>query len=624
MNAETLPSPWGAPHPFLDRRYPPLSRAECARVLAQPGGEAELVKYVAERAERRAQALADPLKYGWKLAHWAEIERALVTHDEVYIPGGTGSAKTEFGGRLIVEWLLARRGVRVLAIAQNETCSKAFQQAAVYKYLPRSLRLMDAGPQKKRALRQSTKINYSLTGGFTDMVLAVNKSVAWFGTVAQYEKKEDTFEGRDFDLAVIDEGAPLTLIEKLRFRTGKGSVGKSGGKICYLLTSIDGYDAVFAQVLEGARVVQTLPMQWDWLLGEEGKGETAKRGDGEPAGGGVNPALTFPELDVTAVQVKGCPPGHMPFVMQPLNPAQRVIFGWTHWNPFLAQGSRWNAACPKVFDKCVGLPKWKARVRMFGWIERIMGAKIGNFEPGVHVIPHDGIAKLLAEKKLTTRLGADPHTARSYAMVWIGTAADGTSYLFDESPRADAEGEWVNANGEPGEGNTAHAHAGNCWYKKHIRERERAHGVPAESRWGDPRAFATAAGTAAGVRDLFNLFSEDHTGEDADFGPMYFQPASLRLNAIGETDYDLIVDMLRYDTARAEREGGLSAENRPRLFVSDRCRNVIRCWLNFDGDAHSPYKDFVDATRYALAAPLYYLDPAASQMQGGGGWTQRN
>jgi hypothetical protein len=308
----------------------------------------------------------------------------------------------------------------------------------------------------------------------------------------------------------------------------------------------------------------------------------------------------------------------MPYTLQPLNFSRGVIYTWCHWNPFQPRG-RWNPKLPALFDKCVGLPKWKVLVRLFGWIEKLSGCRIGNFNPTVHVIPHERIAKLLAEGKLTSIMADDPAIAKSHFLAWLGVDKDGNHYIFDESPRYETEGEWVDAQGEAGEGQKVYASMGANWYKKHIREREREHGQPALFRWGDPRAFATKAAEASGARNLFELFQDDNSAMDADYAPLYFQPAQIRQTI--DLDLDAVVTKLAYDTQRAEREGGITVENQPKLFVSDRCQNIIRCWLNWDGTPDSPYKDGVDAAaRYLFCVPSYFVDPQVPDVVGGRGW----
>lgn len=344
--------------------------------------------------------------------------------------------------------------------------------------------------------------------------------------------------------------------------------------------------------------------------------------------GFVNPEIRFPELDLHKSQTPylkklGVPEGHMPYIMQPVDPHKGIWFPWTHWNPFQPRG-QWDKAAPAIFDGCVGMPSWKVLVRLFGWVEKMHTLAIGNFNPGVHIVPHERVAKLLAEGKLTTSMADDPETSRSHFLLWRGVDAEGLNYIFDESPRME-EGEWVDSNGERGEGTHVYAGVGSNFYKRHIREREREHGVEACMRLGDPRGFATEESTESGTRNMFELFLEDGDPKEPDEMGMQFIAAKVR--RVTTLDLENLITLLAYDDERFQREGSLSVENRPRLYVSDRCRNFIKCLLNYQlppgrkasEDADNPYKDPIDAARYLFSVPLEHWE-AGTRSRPGGGW----
>lgn len=386
--------------------------------------------------------------------------------------------------------------------------------------------------------------------------------------------------------------------------------------------------------------------------------------------GAINPNIVFPELRVREHQTDllkrlGCPAGHLPYIMQPLNPNWGVIFMWNTFNPFQPQGkwrsssdesessprsTVWSGGLPAMFDACVGQPRWRVLVILFGWIERLGQLAIGNFNPEVHVVRGQAREKLdamIREGKASVYLGDDPETQRSHALVWLAvfppspTHPKGLKYLFDESPRI-TEGEWVNANGERGEGQFIYRATGSNWYKRYIRERERewnvcdltetatsTNGAPALNRRviqrrGDPRGFATEESTATGTRNLFELYLEDHSKEHGDCGPMIFTPAKIR--RASTLDIDIIIDLFKYDEDRAANEGGLTAENTPQLLVSDRCENFIRCALNYTltelgkADEDNPFRDFIDALRYVLSGEVPYVETEKSGVMGGGAW----
>jgi hypothetical protein len=385
--------------------------------------------------------------------------------------------------------------------------------------------------------------------------------------------------------------------------------------------------------------------------------------------GGVNLEIVFPELRVGEHQSDtlkrlGVPAGHMPYVMQPLNPDWGVIFMWNTMNPFQPKGkwlpkgaelarrnTVWDGGLPAMFDACVGQPRWKVLVVIFGWIERVGQLALGNFNPEAHVVrgeKQEALDTLVREGKATVYMASDPETQRSHAVLWQATFPPsptwpkGLKYIFDESPRM-TEGEWVNGNGDRGEGQYVYKATGANWYKRYLREREREWNLaevgrselmkkPPEDgchecllgRRGDPRGFATEESTATGTRNLFELYLEDHSDDHADCFPMIFQPAKIRRSS--SLDLDGIIDLLKYDEDRAAREGGMTAENAPALLVSSRCENFIRCALNYTltdlgkADEDNPHRDFIDALRYLNAGATPHFDRESSSVSGGGAW----
>ena len=127
-------------------------------------------------------------------------------------------------------------------------------------------------------------------------------------------------------------------------------------------------------MLTGAKVLKTFPMDYDMQLG------------------GRNPSIVVPELSMEEVQVKDCPPGHMPYIMQPLNPAQAVVFLWTQWNVFLPR-SKNNPTVPALFDKCLGKSKATVRTRLYCWAERLSGCQFPQFNPNVHILTPDRLPR---------------------------------------------------------------------------------------------------------------------------------------------------------------------------------------------------------------------------------------
>ena len=643
-------------HPIVDVLIPPLAVAELQGWLTRPGGYEAALQYWSRHEQAIKDAEADPLRRGFELEFWKDARALLGRKNEVYALGGNGPGKTELGGKIACETLCAEPGRKVLCVATNENSSKQLQQPAVYKYLPAGLRGKNEQPlpQKRHSV---TKVKYTPAGGFTEGTFVLpNRSQTWFKTVRQYLDDPLSFEGPEYDLVWIDEPAPVALLNTLKYR-----VSKRRGKIFLTFTAVHGFDAVCQQVLTGARLVQSLPMNWVWRIGEvqSPESEVQSREGASKAGlagtlalpsarlpvgrGSPDKRVVIPELRLEEEQVRGCPQGHMPYIMQPLDPAQGVIFLWTHWNVFLPRyrsdpqdPKSENPHIPALFATTRGKAPGAVRTRLFGWAEKLSGCQYPQFRPEVHVVP---LSHVPAE--VTVYMAGDPATARSYFLLWVAVDRRGRKFVFDESPRL-TEGEWVNEEGERGEGQRLYAGRGSKWYKGYIRAREREHeremekGQSAEVRgqrsdfslreergpWtplrrkGDPRAFATAAAARDGGESLFELYRhDDASAEQPDAGPMEWEPAKVR--ATMDLDLEKVNDELDYDEKRP-----VNAENEPSLYIVERCQNLIRCMLNWSPEqgSDSPWKDPNDTLRYLFDEPLCYVDPQVPEIVGGRGW----
>jgi len=583
-------------HPIVDELIPPLSDEELKAWLSKKGGYEAALDYWNRHEAMIREAEEDPLRRGFELPFWIDFRQFFARREKLYALGGNGPGKTEIGGKLVVEMLVGVRGRKVLCVALNENSSKQLQQAAVYKYLPPSCRQVNErmGPRRRDTIKN---ITYSQKNGFTEATFVLpNRSQCWFKTVEQYEREKTSFEGPEYDLVWIDEPAPVSLVDTLSYR-----VAKRGGKILFTFTAVNGFDANCARVLTGAKVLKSLPMNWTWATRPAGTTRS------EPTGA-PDPRVKPPELSLTEVQIKGLPAGHMPYMMQPLDPAEGVIFLWTQWNVFLPRSEE-NPAVPQLFTQCRGKTKQTVRTRLYGWAEKVTGCQFPQFNANVHVLPE---GKIPGPDEGTDYMAVDPQTARSYFALWVRVDRLGRKFVFDESPRKE-EGDWVGDDGERGDGQRLFSGRGVNFYKQHIRAREREHGQEAHRRKGDPRAFATEAAARDGGQSLFELFLNE--GKDVDAEPMYFEPAKVRQT--------ILLDLEKVNAELAYNEDKpISVENEPRLYISERCQNLIRALINWSPDqgSDSPWKDPVDTLRYLFDEPLNFVDPNVPEVVGGRGW----
>lgn len=343
----------------------------------------------------------------------------------------------------------------------------------------------------------------------------------------------------------------------------------------------------------------------------------------------INTEIEFPELKLDKAYAASCPVGNMPFIMQPRNERQIVVFTWSHWNPFPPK-SLYNRHLPKIADKCVGKGRSMALVRLFGYTSQTNKCKIPNFRseyyPKGHLLKHEDVLQWLSARPHTDYMADDGATARSHALLWKAVFPPefderSTQVICCEKPGPN-DGDWVSHDESPGDGQKIYASYAVDDYKRLILETETEMKLNVIRRKADPRGFATEQIHNDGGYTYFELFARDNSGSDPLLGPMFFEPAKVRHTITEDLlDAGKLVDLLACDWDKE-----ITAVNRPHLLISDQCTNTIHCWLNWDGTLKSPggvanpYKDFVDVSRYLCDEETPFLDPAEARVKGGGGW----
>jgi hypothetical protein len=81
-----------------------------------------------------------------------------------------------------------------------------------------------------------------------------------------------------------------------------------------------------------------------------------------------------------------------------------------------------------------------------------------------------------------------------------------------------------------------------------------------------------------------------------------------------------VLDFAAVFWARVDKAVG--PDNKPRLLIHERCKNVIWAlenWTGLDGQ-HGARKDFIDLLRYMALNPPVYLLPEAMECRGGGAY----
>jgi len=333
------------------------------------------------------------------------------------------------------------------------------------------------------------------------------------------------------------------------------------GKLIVTFTPITGYSSVVKEYVSGAKIVEHKPSP---LLSDN-------------------------------INVQGCPKGTMPYKAKShIRPAGVM---WFHsqlnpYNPF-----------EQLKKTLLGKKPYEIKIRAYGWADNISGNQMPRFNPEINIVKEENIPT-----KGTNYMVVDPAGARNWFMLWLRVDEDGCMYVYREFPDS-SEGEWALPSADPdGKMGTAQRNGAGrslAEYKSLILSLEGDETIM--DRYIDPRAGGSKAVTEDGGVTLIDMLDE---GEE----PMHFIPAAgIRI----EQGVSLINDGFAYDYSQE-----LSPLNKPKLYISENCQNLIYClkeWTGLDGDKGAT-KDPIDCLRYLMTMNPEYLSDKSLKSQGGGSY----
>jgi phage terminase large subunit-like protein len=321
------------------------------------------------------------------------------------------------------------------------------------------------------------------------------------------------------------------------------------GKMLITVTPITGWTPVVNDFMNGSTIVRTRPA-----------------------------AL----LDPAKVHVRGCPPGHMPYTSECMRKDSSIIFFPTECNPFQ----------PVLEIKRVvqGETEANRKIRAYGWVERQAVGYFSKFSKH-HIVPESSVPA-----QGTNYMVVDPAGSRMWFALWMRIAEDGAAYVYREFPDLRNYGHWAEI-GEKPEGEIGDAAKPQGWglsdYKRTFLDLEKGEGV--FERLIDPRAGGTPHQTDDGSETTIELLGNDPDG-------MHFVPAS---GVHIEQGISAVNEMMSYNI-----DEPVSGANKPRLFISDACGNLIRSIQNISpvGGDRNRWKDPIDCLRYLAVHGCNYVD----------------
>jgi hypothetical protein len=240
----------------------------------------------------------------------------------------------------------------------------------------------------------------------------------------------------------------------------------------------------------------------------------------------------------------------------------------------------------------------------YGVPTKSYSSKFPKFSTSVNVVKAEAVPK----ENVSIYQVIDPAGKKNWFMCWIAVQEDGTWYVFREWPDVPTHGKWAEPGKEgkwkPGEASRGFGYG----YQRYIQTiQELEEGEEIVERLIDPRLgaqrFQRDDGDSCMMDELDRL----------DF---IVKPAPGMEIEDGLQD---LVDLMDYDTTRP-----IDATNRPYLYISEECENIIEAMSEYTGEGgkSEAHKDCIDVLRYAASARIDHVPKGAFKTSrvGAGGY----
>lgn len=413
---------------------------------------------------------------------------------------------------------------------------------------------------KRKQLSSVANLNYSFKNGFTDNSFVLkNGSQVFFKFYTQWLQDDTILEGMEL-------GSPNPSWHNI-------------GAWCdeYLL----GMDLIDRLYLRLATLNSKLLLSF-----------TPKDGTTETVKSYLKSAITKDRKSVHEGLRK---PAVVPYVQENFSANTGIVYFHSKDNPW--------SGYETLLEKCVqkGDDNYTLTA-LYGVPTRTIATKFPRFQPEINVVPDEKIPK----DGVTRYMVIDPAGSKPWFMCWIAVDVSNTWWVYREWPDS-THGDWaIERGGKWTTGDACREKLGYGVkdYVDLIRDLET--GEEIFERVIDPRMGAAK-------------YSKEHGGQ-SDYITDLENAGMLVIPAPGideEPGIQAIQDKLAYNDQKP-----IDGQNRPHLYVSDRCQNIILALQQYDASSREhPLKDPVDVLRYAAVHAIYYVDPkglvATNKKRGG-------
>ena len=496
---------------------------------------------------------ADPVNYGYTLQNWRKVMGEWNDYKNHIIFGGNRSSKSTFASRMVMLYAQMVPEAEIRCFSVNDSSSINDQQRMVWEALPQVYKNLT----KKKGDNYS--VQYSQKNGFTSGKLILPPQEGYkrgssviFQTYKSFQLDAQIAEGWKAHLIWADEEIPLNLFKTLQLRlTDYLEAEPFNSKMLLTFTTLKGWTSLINDLCAGAKTLKT---RWSDILKED-----------------------------------------IPYEQESRNWSQtKLHYFWTQDNPFLPKSSL------KQFE---GRPRSEIMARAHGICTKSMETALPKFSRESHVVKQEDLPWIKnPDCKVTHYQALDPAGSKHWYFIYAGVV-QGLSedepeiYVWAEFPDQ-SYGAWGVANDKPqGAAGPAMKGSGlgivNYVALMHRIEEEMGADI---FEYGVDKRFArhTITGQMGDTRLLDELLKA---------GKRYITPVAHKADVSGtsKTEIELgvqeINNRLDYNT-----EIPIDATNRPRLFISEQCENLIQCMENYTAAAgpNEVWKDGVDCIRILL------------------------
>jgi len=275
----------------------------------------------------------------------------------------------------------------------------------------------------------------------------------------------------------------------------------------------------------------------------------------------------------------------LPVMQESLSrPGAIIYYFWTEDNQFIDTSD--------FQVKIKGRPRDEVLARAYGIPTKAIQSVFPGFNKDVNVIKHEDLPfNKDPDYRVTRYMSIDPAGSKNWFMLWVAVDSAGTWWVYREWPDYD---DWAlpgnTIEGKPGPAQRG-AHRGIRDYVELITSCENEETI--YERIIDPRLGKAERQSLEGATTIISEL------DDADMTVIPAPGVEI------ENGLQLINNLLSYDDSRP-----ISALNGPRLYISDRCQNLIYAMNEYTakGGKEEATKDPIDCLRYLCESNCEYYE----------------